>query len=110
MTDKELSLNVIDREGCAHRIPALAGWSVMEIIRDAGLPVRAECGGAATCATCHVFVDAAWKGKIPPAQADEDYTLDPLAHYDAQRSRLSCQILMRDDLDGMQVTLAPEEE
>lgn len=110
MTDKELTLIVIDREGQKHELPALAGWRVMEIIRDHDLPIRAECGGSCACATCHVYVDPAWVPKLKPPEGDENYMLDSVSDFDADRSRLSCQILMRDDLDGMVVMLAPDEE
>ena len=102
-----LTLIVIDQHGARHEIPALAGWRVMEIIRDNMLPIKAECGGSCTCATCHVYVDAAWLDKIPRAHPEEDDMLDTVDGLDIQRSRLSCQILMSEELDGMVVTLAP---
>ncbi|MGM0423145.1 MAG: 2Fe-2S iron-sulfur cluster-binding protein, partial [Pseudomonadota bacterium] len=51
MTDEDLSINVIDQQGRKHIIPALSGWRIMEIIRDNGLPIKAECGGCCACAT-----------------------------------------------------------
>lgn len=110
MTDKDLTLVVIDQEGARHVVPALSGWRVMEIIRDNGLPILAECGGSCACATCHVYVASNWKDKIPAARSDEEDLLDTVQGLDPQRSRLSCQILMRDDLDGLEVTLAPGSE
>jgi 2Fe-2S ferredoxin len=110
MTEKELTLNVIDQDGEVHKVPALAGWRVMEIIRDNDLPIRAECGGACACATCHIYVDNDWKDRIPGPESEEEYMLDSVPDFDQERSRLSCQILMRDDLDGMIVTLAPGSE
>ena len=106
----DLILNVTDIDGKVHVLPALSGWRVMEIIRDHDLPIRAECGGSAACATCHVYVDAQWINKIPSADDDEQYMLDTVDDYDAKLSRLSCQILMNDDLNGLQVTLAPGSE
>jgi 2Fe-2S ferredoxin len=107
---EHLTLHVIDQDGTERTLPALAGWRVMEIIRDHDMPIRAECGGSCACATCHVYVDAQWRDKIPAASDDEDYMLDSVDGFDAQRSRLSCQILMTDALDGLTVTLAPGSE
>ncbi len=109
MSDDELHIICTDRDGVAHTIPALAGWRVMEIIRDNGLAIKAECGGALECATCHVYVADAWWDRLVPKSDEEDEKLDE-AFLVKRHSRLSCQILMRDDLDGLEVTLAPESE
>ena len=78
----------------------------MEIIRDAGLPMAAECGGACACATCHVYVADAWRDRLPAAAQQEVDMLDfGLAVQD--NSRLSCQIRLEPALDGLEVTLAP---
>ncbi len=100
-------IRVIDREGAEHELETLDGWRVMEIIRDHGLPIKAECGGACSCATCHVYVDEAWLGKLHPPQDEETAMLDEAFDVRAN-SRLSCQILYGPDLDGLTVTLAPE--
>ncbi len=110
MTDETLHVNVTDTEGMTHRVPALDGWRVMEIIRDNGLPIRAECGGSCACATCHVYVASTWVDKIPPASSEELDMLDTVRELKPAQSRLSCQILMRSDLDGLEVTLAPSDE
>jgi 2Fe-2S ferredoxin len=102
-------INVIDQQGGAHRIEGLDGWQVMEVIRDQGLPIKAECGGACACATCHVYVDEAWLGKLAPQHAEEIAILDGAFEVKAN-SRLSCQILLRADLEGLSVTLAPGSE
>lgn len=109
MDEHELHIVAIDRTGAEHRVPALDGWTVMEIVRDAGLPLKAECGGALQCATCHVYVDPNWIERIPPPIEEEEERLDDAFLVKAS-SRLSCQILMRDDLDGFRVTLAPDGE
>ena len=100
-------LNVTDRNGVEHALEALAGWRVMEVIRDWGLEIRAECGGACACATCHVYVDPQWSGRLEPRSPDEEAMLDE-AFDVTDNSRLACQILMSDALDGLQVTLAPQ--
>jgi 2Fe-2S ferredoxin len=107
MSDEDLHILCTDREGAVHNLQALEGWRVMEIIRDNGLPIKAECGGALECATCHVYVAEAWQDKLVPKSDEEDEKLDE-AFMVKRNSRLSCQILMRDDLNGLQITLAPE--
>lgn len=104
---EELHILCTDRDGVEHNLPALEGWRVMEIIRDNGLPIKAECGGALECATCHVYVDPDWVGKLVPKSDEEDEKLDE-AFMVKRNSRLSCQIIMRPDFDGLKVTLAPE--
>lgn len=88
-------------------LEALDGWRVMEIIRDWGLPIRAECGGASACGTCLVHVDEDWLAKLHPPLPEELAQLDALFDVRAN-SRLSCQILMSAALDGLTVTLAAE--
>jgi 2Fe-2S ferredoxin len=107
MSDTELHIVCTDRDGEVHTLPALGGWRIMEIIRDNGLPIKAECGGALECATCHVYVAESWLDRLVPKSDEEDEKLDE-AFLVKRTSRLSCQILMRDDLNGLEVTLAPE--
>lgn len=100
-----MKIHVTDQDGGEHELEGLDGWRVMEVIRDWGLNIKAECGGAASCATCHVYVDEAWLTRLPAPSDDEEDLL-----YTAQdrrpNSRLSCQILLSDELDGLKVTLA----
>ena len=98
---------VTDPEGVEHALDATEGYQVMEIIRDAGLPIRAECGGCCACATCHVYVDPAWADRLPAQSEDEADMLD-LGFDVRANSRLSCQIPFAEALDGLKVTLAPE--
>jgi len=101
-------IQVIDREGEEHVVDATDGWSVMEIIREAGLPIEAACGGCCACATCHVYVDEASLAKLDEASDEEDRMLDE-AYQVQENSRLSCQITFdAERLDGLEVTLAPE--
>ena len=96
-----------DRNGKEQTIEGRDGWSVMEILRDAGLPIAAECGGACACATCHVYVTGDWYAKLtPPSDAEIDM-LDMALGVEAN-SRLSCQIVCTEALDGIKVTVAPE--
>jgi 2Fe-2S ferredoxin len=107
--DLSIHLVVIDRHGVEHKVEALEGWRVMEIIRDWGLGIRGECGGACACATCHVYVEPEWAKRIAAPSAEEIDMLDeaPLVE---PTSRLSCQILMREEFDGLRVRLAPGSE
>ena len=107
--DDTRTLFVIDRTGARHELAALDGWRVMEIIRDHGLPIKAECGGACACATCHVYVSDAWVAALVPPTDEEIERLDD-AFEVTEASRLSCQILMRPEFDGLEVTLAPGSE
>jgi ferredoxin, 2Fe-2S len=100
-------LNVRMPNGTVHGLEALAGWRVMEVIRDWGLPIKAECGGACACATCHVWVGAEWVAKLSQSRDEELEMLDGAFHVD-ERSRLCCQIIMSEALDGLEVELAPE--
>jgi 2Fe-2S ferredoxin len=100
-----MKIYVTDPDGKEHALDAVEGWRVMEIIRDHGLPIKAECGGACACATCHVYVDEAWLDKIPSMRDEEEDMLDE-AFDQRDNSRLSCQIVMDETLDGLKVTLA----
>ena len=104
-----MHLLVRDRSGQVHKLEAPEGWRVMEVIRDYGLPIKAECGGACACATCHVYVDENWREKLVAPSEEEIEMLDGAFDID-ERSRLSCQILTCEDLDGLLVTLAPGSE
>lgn len=103
-------LRVTDRSGKEHVLDALAGWRAMEVIRDHGLPIKAECGGALACATCHVYVAPAWAEKIPAPMPEEKDLLEDGIFEVRETSRLSCQIIMNESLDGLEVTLAPGSE
>ena len=94
-------------DGTSHRLEALEGWRVMEVIRDWGLPIKGECGGACACATCHVWVGENWLAKLAPPSSEELGMLDGAFNVD-ERSRLCCQIIMAPELDGLEVELAPE--
>lgn len=106
--DEDLKIYVTDPDGAEHVLDAPPGWRVMEIIRDHGLPIKAECGGCCACATCHVYVAQEWRDRVPPAGEEELYMLDEA--YDVRdESRLSCQLIMDASLDGLRVTIARNE-
>ena len=97
---------IVDREGQEHTLAASAGAKVMEIIRNAGLPIEASCGGCCACATCHCYIDSEWLGELAPADEEELEMLDMAFDVD-DRSRLTCQIRFLDRLDGLRMTLGP---
>ncbi len=91
-------------DGSTHEVPVRPGASIMDAIRGAGLPIRAECGGAMACATCHVKVDPQWMDKVGPARGEEADLLD-MSDYRGGESRLCCQIRPAPPLDGLKVHL-----
>jgi ferredoxin, 2Fe-2S len=97
----------IQPDGGATEVEAPVGASVMEAAIDNDIDgIVAECGGACSCATCHVYVDPAWVPKLTPPDPQEDGMLDCVLDRQAN-SRLSCQIEVREDLDGL-VVRVPE--
>ena len=102
-------LTVVTRDGTERTVEGQTGLSVMEVIREAGIDeLLALCGGCCSCATCHVQVDAEWLDKLPPVSGDEDDLLDS-SYHKGPASRLSCQLPFGPDLDGLRVTIAPED-
>lgn len=101
-----MEIIVTDFDGKTHHLEAIEGWRIMEIIRDHGLPIKAECGGACCCATCHVYVDEDWLDQLPEARDDELDMLDEAVDVE-DNSRLSCQLIMSEKYDGIRLKLAP---
>jgi len=102
-------LVVTTRDGTAHEMQGTSGISVMENIRNGGFDeLLALCGGCCSCATCHVYVDPAFSPLLPPIGEDEGDLLESSSHR-SDRSRLSCQLTFSDALDGLAVTIAPED-
>ena len=102
-------LVVVNRAGEEKTVEAGSGLSVMEAIRDNGFDeLLALCGGCCSCATCHIHVDADWAARLPAMSEDENDLLDSSDHR-GETSRLSCQIQLTDALDGLKVTIAPED-
>ncbi len=102
-------ITIVTREGEERELEGRTGWSVMETIREAGIDeLLALCGGCCSCATCHVHVDEEWAARLKPMRGDEDDLLDTSLHRTAT-SRLSCQILLTPELEGLRATIAPED-
>ena len=97
-----------DRDGTKHEIDAGDRSTLMEILRHAGLSVEALCSGCCQCATCHVFIEDPWLGKLKPQTDFEVATLEGEGSEVLANSRLSCQIKWQDELDGIVLTVAPE--
>jgi len=102
-----MKILLTDREGKKQILEGDSSYNLMEIIRDEGIDIEAACGGCCACATCHVYIDDKWLSKLDPVDDDEESMLDQ-AFYVKSNSRLSCQINLSDELDGLQLELAPE--
>lgn len=97
-------VRLIDKDGKEHELQALEGWRVMEILRDWGMFVPPRCQGSGQCGMCHVKVAPEWKDKVIPPEELESKVLPALPLQD-ENSRLSCQILWNEALDGLTVEL-----
>lgn len=86
---------------------ALTGMHLVELMRAHGLPVKAECGGAGACATCHVLIPDAWQASLLPPSDEEQGKLDEIPGA-GDSSRLACQIVMTAELDGLEIELQPD--
>jgi 2Fe-2S ferredoxin len=100
------TIHFIHPDNCIENVEADIGNSAMRAALAHGLGgIVAECGGGAVCATCHVYVDETWLAKLKPVAADEDELLDGTASGRLPNSRLSCQIEMTAELDGLVLRL-----
>lgn len=97
-------LTFIERNGEKHEVDAPNGLSVMEVAHKYDVDIEGACEGSLACSTCHVVVDPEWFDKLTPPSEDEEDMLD-LAFGLEKTSRLGCQIVMNDKLDGLVVRL-----
>jgi ferredoxin, 2Fe-2S len=97
-------MTFIDRDGSHHEVDAPVGISVLEIAHANNIDLEGACEGSLACSTCHVIVDSVWFKKLETPTEDEEDMLD-LAFGLTQTSRLGCQIVMTDRLDGLVVKL-----
>lgn len=93
--------------GTRKEISAPEGLSLLEIAHENGIGIEGACDGSMACSTCHVIVDAQWYDHLPEPTEEEEDMLD-LAFGVTMTSRLGCQVLLTDDLDGLVVTLPTE--
>jgi 2Fe-2S ferredoxin len=101
-----MKILVTDQDGKEQTFQGIDDWSVMEVLRENGVPILAQCGGACACATCHVYVEGGWNEKLEPPTEEEIGMLD--GAFDVkENSRLSCQIKCSARLDGLKIKLAP---
>ena len=102
-------IKYIDHEGNSKTIEVENGLSVMEGAIQNNIPgIDADCGGSMACATCHVYVEEKWLDKLPKAEEGEIDMID-MAFEPKKNSRLSCQLIVNEKLDGLQVT-TPEKQ
>lgn len=103
-------INVTDLSGNCRKIEAQSGLTLMEVLRDEGYQeILAMCGGCCSCATCHVHINQQTSQLLPVIEEDEELLLELADNYDPELSRLSCQIQLQDQHDGLQVTLVEVE-
>ena len=100
----------VEADGSRHEVDAKSGISIMEnAIANNIDGIEAECGGSCMCATCHCYVEGDDAAKLPAMQSDEDEMLGFVASDRKDSSRLSCQLVVTDDFDGMVVQLPAEQ-
>ena len=97
----------IEKDGNRKEVDAPMGLSVMEIAHRHDVDIEGACDGSLACSTCHVIVDPAWHARLDPIAEDEEDMLD-LAFGLTETSRLGCQIIMTEELDGLTVKLPDE--
>ncbi len=103
-------ITYIEHNGTEHVVDVPNGLTVMEGARDNAIPgIEADCGGACACSTCHVYVHPDWTGKLPPIEAMEEDMLEFAHEPDPARSRLTCQLKVTDELNGLVVQM-PERQ
>ncbi|NDR59373.1 2Fe-2S iron-sulfur cluster-binding protein [Aliiruegeria sabulilitoris] len=103
-------ITYVEHSGKEHVVDVATGLTVMEGARDNGVPgIDADCGGACACSTCHAYIDPAWAEKLPAVESMEEDMLDFAYETKPGLSRLTCQIKVTDDLDGLVVQL-PEKQ
>ena len=90
-------------DGTQHIVETSAGQNLMLAARSNGISIEGACDGSLSCSTCHMIIDPAWYGKLPPPRQDETDLLD-LASGLTRTSRLSCQIMLTEALDGLKVS------
>ncbi len=100
-------MTFIDPDGVRHEVDAPAGLSLLDIAQRNDIDIEGACEGSMACSTCHVIVDPGDYGRLPRASEDEEDMLD-LAFGLTRTSRLGCQIIMREELDGLTVSLPAE--
>jgi 2Fe-2S ferredoxin len=102
-------IHVTDRGGTSHTLSVANGQTLMEPLRELDEGIEALCGGMCSCSTCHIFVAPESFATLPERQSDELELLESTESFRPGESRLACQVKMTDAIDGIHVTVAPEE-
>jgi ferredoxin, 2Fe-2S len=97
----------VEPNGTRREVTAPVGWSLLDVAHDNGIAIEGACEGSMACSTCHLIVDPTWYPRLKPASEEENDMLD-LAYRVTRTSRLGCQIVLTDELDGLVVQLPPE--
>ncbi|MCC5793148.1 MAG: 2Fe-2S iron-sulfur cluster binding domain-containing protein [Chromatiales bacterium] len=102
-------IHVTDRAGNRHELDVDSGLTLMEPLREIDNGIEALCGGMCSCATCHVFITPEWYAKLPDRHGDELELLESTECFRDGESRLACQVQVTDSIEGLELTVAPEE-
>ena len=105
--DKILNFHIYLADGSHFRRDAIAGLRLLDLLRMYGFPLKAECGGACVCGTCHIRVPDEWRHVLPPPTDEELAKLDEIPTAD-EGSRLACQIETTDEMDGLEFEIQPD--
>lgn len=105
-----ITIKFLEHDGTEHLVEGRPKQSLMEAARDNNIDgILADCGGACACATCHVMIGGEWAEKLPSMKDDERFMLEIGVEDPTADSRLSCQISLAEELDGLEVRL-PESQ
>lgn len=103
-------INITNHQNETSEVEVASGLSLMETLRDLGYEeILAMCGGCCSCATCHVHIDDQNCASLMPIEEDEQMLIEMTDHYDVEKSRLSCQIELSDEHEGLHVTILEPE-
>ena len=102
-------IQVTNLSGDVSSLDATSGETLMEALRDNGYDeIEAICGGVCSCSTCHVYIEGDWFSKLGERSEDENQLVTSTEHF-KENSRLSCQITMTDEMEGLAVTIAQQD-
>lgn len=105
--DKILKIHIYLADGSYFQREAIAGLRLLDLLRMYGFPVKAECGGACVCGTCHIRIPERWQHVLPPPTDEELAKLDEIPMAD-EASRLACQIETTNEMDGLEFEIQPD--
>ena len=109
MKENAIKISITDRQGLVHNVaaPTTMNLNIMEVCKASDLPVKGTCGGAAACASCHIYV-LSENIRLNELSEAEENMLDS-AFFVEDNSRLACQIYLTNAIDGLKIQLAPED-